>query len=568
MFWVGEFFYYAINLSAIALGWYWVSKKLKEMGYESKKVNLYALLCLLVSFPAGFASSRAAGMFYHPASRWSFDFLLENMFHGRTHTYHASLILPILIYIIYGLIFRLKPWHLLDTVFLYIPLGHAIGRVSCLIVGCCWGHRVTVHLYGLSLSFQNPTPLWAIGFNLCIYYFLKQLHGYIYFDPDNSKNYKGAIAASYLVLYGVDRLFMEIFRTERIIFIGLTQAQVTMLAFISIGLLLFAYIKYIRSKESEPAFVGYTTFEARTSNLLAGFVLVNLCPLLLYYVYKSYYLLYMLFMQKKGPAFEELSPVYSALLIGLSVLLTIIFYIKYLKGSAPSTPTVDTNRDQRRLYPENIRPLILLASFIALTLFLLSLFYYLVMKMRILPFPFQRVTDITTAYKLILTYLPCLILPVISVIWLKKAQLPIAEKFKIQGNPKTIIIFTTIGLAASLFYALDLLVFMEPRLRGASFWPPVLILSIINAFTEEIAYRLAAYSLVLNANFSRVTAIVVQAILYSAVHFFYNPSLGVQALLYGIIMGVLMDRTQSVTLCILCHFIIDLGAIGRPILAF
>lgn len=568
MFWVGEFFYYSINLTAIICGWYWISKKLKEMGYSPKRSNLYALLCLLFSFPVGFASSRAAGMFYHPASKWSFDFLLENMLHGRTHTFHGSLILPILAYLVYGLIFRLKIWHLLDTVFLYIPLGHAIGRISCLIVGCCWGHRVSVHLFGLSVSFHNPTPLWAVGFNLCIYYFLKQLHGHVYFNPENSKNYRGAVAASYLVLYGVDRLFMEIFRTEKIVFNGLTQAQITMLTFIAIGLSIFIYILYLRANKNEPAFIGQAMFDAGIGKLLTGFVIVNLVPLLLYYIYKSYYLLYMLIMQTKGPAFSEIPPLYSALLVGLAVILTILFYFKYLNKKEIPDPAAGPEKDQSHLYPENIQPLILLAGFIALTLFLLSLFYYLVMKLRLLPFPFQRVADVTSAYKLILTYLPCLVLPVISVAWLKMAQLPFAEKFKIRGNLKTIAIFGTIGLAASLFYTLDLLVFGEPRLRGAAFWPPVLILSVINAFTEEIAYRLTTYSLVLNAGFSRITAILIQALLYSAVHFFYNPSLGVLSLLYGLIMGVLMDRTQSVTLCIICHFIIDLGAIGRPILGF
>lgn len=569
MFWVGEFFYYSINLSAIILGWHWVGRKLKEMGYGSKKMNLYVLLCLLISFPVGFASSRAAGMFYHPASKWSLDFLLENMLHGKTHTYHASLILPILVYLIYGLIFRFKLWHLLDTVFMYIPLGHAIGRVSCLIVGCCWGHRVTVHLLGLNLSFQNPTPLWAIGMNLCIFYFLKQLHGQTYLNPSNPHNHKGAIAASYLVLYGVDRFFMEIFRTERVIFLGLTQAQITMLIYMSIGFAIFAFIKFRRETPAESSFVGRITPDNRISRFLAGFVLINLCPLLLYYLYKIYYLLFMLIMQKKGPAFEKMAPSMISVLIGLSVALTILFYCNFLRKEDTASSDGSPDEDRKVVYPENIRPLILLASYVALTLFLLSLFHYLVMKMRFLPFPFQRVNDITTAYKLIFTYLPFLILPIISIIWLKKAQLPILEKFKIQGNSKkTIIIFTTIGLAASIFYSLDLLVFREPRLRGAAFWPPVLILSIINAFTEEIAYRLTTYSLILNANLSRITAILLQAILYSSVHFFFNPSLGVLAFFYGIIMGVLMDRTQSVTLCIICHFVIDLGAIGRPILAY
>lgn len=578
MFYVGEFFYYSINLSAIILGWYWVGKKLAEMGYARQKMFLYVLTCMLLSFPVGFASSRAVGMFYYPSDQWSLSFFLENLINGKTHTFHGSIILPILTYLVYGLIFRFRVSHLLDTVFLYIPLGHVIGRVSCLIVGCCWGHHVTINFFGLNIAFQNPTPLWEIGYNFGIFYFLKQLHAHIYLKQEtHHRNLSGAVMASYLCLYGVCRLFMEIFRSEKIVFQGLTQAQITMLIFISIGLSIFGYIKYI--KKEAPSFAGVGPAETKPDSgnqigtLLSGFVLVNVFLFALYYLYQAYALLLMLIHQQPKIAFQNMAPLEIGVLVCLSAGLAILFYTKHLQkiGSAASdaaAAVLPKERDASSLNLKEIRPLVLMVSYMAVTLFLLSLFYYLVMKLRVLPFPFQRVYDLGTAYKLILTYLPFLVLPIISIVWLKKAQLPIWEKFKIQGDPKTIIIFTTIGLAASVFYSLDLLVLSGPRLRGAAFWPPVLILSVINAFTEEIAYRLTAYRLVLNAAFSRITAILLQAVLYSAVHFFFNPTLGAFSLVYGIIMGVLMDRTQSVTLCIICHFIIDLGAIGKPILAY
>lgn len=568
MFYVGEFFYYTINLSALILGWYWIGKKLAEMGYGAIKLRCYVLLCVLISFPVGFASSRAMGMFYHPASQWSLDFFFENMLQGRTHTFHGSLILPIFFYLIYALIFKYKPWHILDTVFLYIPLCHAIGRFSCFIVGCCWGHRISVHLFGLSVAFHNPSPLWALGLNLCIFYFLKQLHSFTYLNPANHRNYKGAITASYLLLYGVDRLLLEIFRTEKVVASGLTQAQITMLIFISTGLGILGYIKYLRKEKTVSACTSMTVSNGKIGRALATFVILNLFALSLYYFYKIYTLVMMLILQKTEISFQDISPAHIIPLIGLSLGICILFYAKNFKKTAAAAGLVPVNCKTETAVVETIKPLIILAGFVTLTLFLMSLFYYLVMKLRILPFPFQKVNNARTAYSLIFTYLPFLVLPVISIFCLRKAQLPILEKFTIKGPPKTILIFTTIGLAASIFYSVDLLVLGEPRLRGAIYWPPVLILSVINAFSEEIAYRLTAYSLILNAGFSRFAAISLQAALYSTVHFFFNPTLGILSLIYGIIMGVLMDRTQSISLCILCHFIVDLGAIGGPILIY
>lgn len=483
MFYVGEFFYYFINTAAVIFGWCWIGRTLVKMGYERDKLKKYVIICILISIPTGYISSRAVGMFYFPLDQWSLDFLWKQVLSGETHTFHGSLILPILLYSLLGLLFRYKIWHILDTIFLYLPLAHAIGRVSCVVVGCCWGRKVALHLFGFKIYFQNPTPLWAVGLNLCIYYFLKQLHIHTYLNPENPRNHKGATTASYLMLYGVDRLYMEIFRNERIIFMGLTQAQIVMLINILIGFSIFAVIKYLRPKEGSPSYVGTSNSSITESYL-------------------------------------------------------------------------------------DIKPLILLAGFVCLNLFLLFLFYYLIIKIRVFPFPFQKVHSIAQAYKLILSYFPLLILPIISIFFLKKARLPILEKFAVQGNSKIIIIFTAIGLTASVFYSVDLLILSEPRLRGLAFWPPVLILSLINAFTEEIAFRLAAFSLFLNAGFKRITAILMQALLYSSVHFLFNPTLGLLSLIYGIILGVLMDRTQSITLCIICHFIIDLGAIGRPILVY
>ena len=34
---------------------------------------------------------------------------------------------------------RLSPWPLLDAVCLYLPLGHAFGRLGCFFGGCCFG---------------------------------------------------------------------------------------------------------------------------------------------------------------------------------------------------------------------------------------------------------------------------------------------------------------------------------------------------------------------------------------------------------------------------------------------
>ena len=485
LFFVGEFFYYCIHLCALILGWRWIGRELAQMGYANKKIKKFIILSILISIPAGFFSLRAVGMFYYPFDhfdQWSLDFLLEKALVGNPHTFHGSLILPLFLCCTLGFLFKFKLWHILDGVLLYFPLVHAIGNVSCLLLGCSWGRNVVLDLFGYNLYFKNPIPLFAIGLNVCIYTFLRKIHTYTYFDPANPRNTKGATAASYLMLYGVIRLYMEIFRTEPIVFQGLTSTQVVMLAYIVIGLGLFATLKYFR---------------------------------------------------KAAPS-------------------------SYVGTSLPSTTVSGVA----------IKPLMLPAVFIFLNLFFLFLFHYLVMETRVVPFPFQKVHQVSQGYYRLPTYLPFLILPVISVIILRKAALPILEKFTACGKVKQMLFFTTIGLVVSIYYTVDLLIIKGPRLRRPAFWPPVMMLSLINASAEEITYRLTAYSLLLNANLKRMAVVLLQAILYASAHFLFSPTLGLLSLIYGIILGVLMDRTQCVTLCIICHFIIDIGAIGSPMLTY
>jgi prolipoprotein diacylglyceryltransferase len=483
LFIAGEFIYYCTNLGGLILGWRWFGQKLAKMGYDQQKIRKYIACSILISILAGFFSSRIVGMFYYPYDQWSFDFLLQNALVSDTRIFYGGLILPLIFGCIFGILIKINLWHILDTAFLYIPLIQAIGRISCLIVGCGWGRNVTLYLFGYNLHFKNPIPLWAIGLNLCIYYFLKQIHTYTYLDPANSHNTKGATTASYLMFYGVVRLYLEIFRTEPIVFQGLTQDQVVMLTYIVIGLGLFAMLKYFRPKEVSSFYTG--TFKPFTT-------------------------------------------------------------LSYLA----------------------IKPLMLLAVFIFLNLFFLFLFHYLVIKMRVIPFPFQKMYHVSQGYHQILTYLPFLILPITAIIMLRKAGLPTLEKITVGGHLKQMLFFSIVGLAVSIYYSVDLLIIKGPRLRRPAFWPPVMILSLINALSEEITYRLTAYRLLLNANLKRIMVILFQAILYASVHFLFSPTLGFLALIYGIVLGVLMDRTQCVILCILCHFITDIGAIGSPMLSY
>ena len=124
-----------------------------------------------------------------------------------------------------------------------------------------------------------------------------------------------------------------------------------------------------------------------------------------------------------------------------------------------------------------------------------------------------------------------------------------------------------IALATSICYAANLLVSKQAQLRGAAFWPPVVALSLMNACSEEIMYRLALYRMIRRAGYSDWTASIVQSLAYAFIHFMVVGAVfGLLSLIYGYLLGLLVKRCNSIGPAIVCHFVIDIGCIGMPLL--
>lgn len=475
---VGEVIYYGTIIGVIGAFLVLAARRWIALGYDRKRVLLLAGLLVALSYPLGHLGSRGASMFYRPFEQWSFSFLLEQMLHGSSHTFHASLILPTLFGALLCYLLRFKFLEIFDTLYLYVPLAHAFGRLSCLIVGCCWGRYVHLNLFGLHLGFQNPIPLYAIGVNVAIFLLLRRIHTRVYADAWTRVRYRGAVLASYLLLYPPVRIVFEVFRTERRIFHGLTHAQVAMGLFMLLGLMLLVAIRLRHRRLSREA------------------------------------------------------------------------------AASPPEPAAQTAADtlQRYFAMIGILSALILISF---------LIHYVTREIRVWPWPIQPVTSLADAYSRIWYYLPVMLVPAGCLLWMRRSGMQIWPWFKWNRFSYTFFI----ALAMSLYHCIDLLVLRQAPLRGAAFWPPVLILSALNAVTEEIMYRLALYRMLRRIDVTGWVANVVQALVYSLIHFMIAGAwLGIFSFIYGLVLGVIVQRSKSITPAIVVHFIVDLGAIGYPLL--
>lgn len=85
-----------------------------------------------------------------------------------------------------------------------VAIGHAIGRIGCLLAGCCFG-KPTDFFWGIYLHEQHRHPtqlLEALGLFAIGFYVLK------------SKRDKQFLSSIYLIAYGCLRLFIEALRGD------------------------------------------------------------------------------------------------------------------------------------------------------------------------------------------------------------------------------------------------------------------------------------------------------------------------------------------------------------------
>ncbi|MBI1909329.1 MAG: prolipoprotein diacylglyceryl transferase [Deltaproteobacteria bacterium] len=101
-----------------------------------------------------------------------------------------------------------------------VALGHAIGRLGCFAAGCCYGRPVTEsHFWAVTFPHNGtslapagiplyPTQLMESAAELALFLILIALR--------RRKKFTGQIFLSYVVLYGISRSVLEVFRGDAI----------------------------------------------------------------------------------------------------------------------------------------------------------------------------------------------------------------------------------------------------------------------------------------------------------------------------------------------------------------
>jgi phosphatidylglycerol---prolipoprotein diacylglyceryl transferase len=142
------------------------------------------------------------------------------------YVYFGGIIFGLILMWIYRKRFNYKIFG--DEIVIPLLFSHFMGRMGCFFAGCCWGkhnHLGFVKFPSQSVAYQyyesihktsylagsttiplHPTQLYEGFFNLCLIIF--------FLIMGSKKRFTGHFVALYLIMYGIFRFLLEIFRGD------------------------------------------------------------------------------------------------------------------------------------------------------------------------------------------------------------------------------------------------------------------------------------------------------------------------------------------------------------------
>ena len=506
--------YYFFILLGIFTASFFFCRRMLQAGYQKRKVDLFILLVALFSFPLGYMSSRAGGILHHPVKSWSLELLYNQIASGTLHTFHASLILPLAFFLLLIVVFRFAEMRVVDMVFMHVPLAHAIARLGCLSAGCCWGKTLSFTIFGSHFSFTNPVPLYASLANLAIFFVLSRAYSRIYMGGGVQKAASGALSDQ-------TGLFIQI-RARLAWPLGLIRNKGGV---VGGYLVLYGTVRFL--------------MEFIRTNKIEAFGLTQPQLVMLVFIMTGTLIL---LLTQKNPRYP----------------------VPYSEVSLePLSSGIKTEHKPRNLLLRSrINRYLPLVSYLVCMFVFMGALLYLVRRGYV-RWPFTGSARLATVYASITTYLPLFILAWLSLLWLKWARIPFMRQFAWKRFSNVFFV----GIIISSWYSMYLLMRNPVDISRPAVWPAVIILSLLNAFSEEIFYRLVLFELLRKFIRSALFVNIIQSAAYALPHYFIG---GLQfasfAFLYGILLGLIKKKNESIIPCVVCHFVIDLGNIGAPLL--
>ena len=223
----------ALAIVVLLLWTLWQVRKGARVSYDT------VFTAALVAIPSGIIVSRLL----HVIDDW--EYYRENLGQivgAEGLTIYGAVLGAALGIWIYSKFSKFQFGYFADLLAPGIILAQAIGRVGCILNGCCYGLETSLFcgfVYTNTESFAplgvavHPTQLYEIIFNLIVFVVLLKLRGRL--KPD------GSLFMVYLSLYSLWRLVIGFLREGTPFFFDLHQAQVIAIIVLAVTIPMLAY---------------------------------------------------------------------------------------------------------------------------------------------------------------------------------------------------------------------------------------------------------------------------------------------------------------------------------------
>ena len=134
--------------------------------------------------------------------------------------FYGGLIAAVAVALIYLRRHNMPLWTTTDVFAPGIALGHIVGRLGCLLAGCCFGKPASVPW---AITFSDPAALANVGAPLGIPLHPTQLYeagaealilGFLLVFERRGRPFPGRTFWTYLLLYGMSRFVIEFYRGD------------------------------------------------------------------------------------------------------------------------------------------------------------------------------------------------------------------------------------------------------------------------------------------------------------------------------------------------------------------
>jgi phosphatidylglycerol:prolipoprotein diacylglycerol transferase len=146
--------------------------------------------------------------------------------------------------------YQLRIWTTADLFAPGIALGHVVGRLGCLMAGCCYGTPTTMPW---AITFTNPLAASNVGTPLGIPLHPTQLYDagaelliliVLLLTERRGKGFEGRTFWLYMLLYGISRFVVEFYRgDDRGTVMGVSTSQFVSLLVVPLALLMLVRLR-------------------------------------------------------------------------------------------------------------------------------------------------------------------------------------------------------------------------------------------------------------------------------------------------------------------------------------